>query len=411
MKQSGPQPSRPFGASTPAAGLDDHRLQPAPLWHGNQPVRPLWQSLPPSRNRALNILLIIAAALVTVVVALYLTLVLGPTAFVTCGLIALIPLGICLLGLKWVDRWEPEPKGAKWFAFLWGAGVSIALTLVLGPGINALLVTALATSPDVIGPVIQAPLVEEFAKGLAVLILVYSRKSQFDGPVDGIVYAGLVGAGFAFSENILYFGSAVQEGGVGPGLAWIFVMRGLLSPFAHVMFTAATGLVLGWVIRHKGHSWALPGFIVGLVPAIAGHILWNGGLLLVFDSFFGFYILLQMPLFTAAVAAVFLLRRAERGLTQRRLLDYARSGWLTETEVGLLATSDGRRRALAWASRYGARKTMASFVHTATRLAFIRQRIVLGHHLAENTASERQLLEEMTVTRSALFQQAEAAER
>ncbi|GAA1338471.1 PrsW family intramembrane metalloprotease [Arthrobacter roseus] len=411
MNQPGPQASLPFEASRPVAGSGDHRIQPTPAWQGHQPVRQLWQNLPPSRHHALNIILIIVAALVTFVVALYLTLALGPTAFVTCGLLALIPLGICLLGLRWVDRWEPEPKGAKWFAFLWGAGVSIALTLVLGPGINALLVTALSTSPDVVGPVIQAPLVEEFAKGLAVLILVYSRRSQFDGPVDGIVYAGLVGAGFAFSENILYFGSAVMEGGVGPGLAWIFVMRGLLSPFAHVMFTAATGLVLGWVIMHKGHSWALPGFIAGLVPAIAGHILWNGGLLLVFDNFFGFYILLQMPLFAAAVSGVFLLRRAERRLTHRRLLDYAYSGWLTETEVGLLATPDGRRQAVAWASRYGARKTMKSFVHTATRLAFIRQRIVLSHHLAENTACERQLLEEMTVTRSVLFQQAGAAAR
>lgn len=411
MKPHGPQASLPFEASGPAAGQGGPHLQPVPAWHGGKPVRPLWQSVPPTQNRALNVILIIVAALVSVLVSLYLTMVLGPTAFIICGLLALVPLGICLLGLSWVDRWEPEPKGAKWFAFLWGAGMSIALALLLGPGVSSLLVATLSASPEVIGPVIQAPLVEEFAKGLAVLILVYSRRSQFDGPVDGIVYAGLVGAGFAFSENILYFGSAVTEGGAGPGLVGIFVMRGLLSPFAHVMFTAATGFVLGWVLMRKGQSWALPGFIAGLIPAIAGHILWNGGLLLVFDNFFGFYVLLQVPLFAAAVAGVFLLRRAERRLTYQRLLDYAHSGWLTETELVLLATPDGRRRAVAWASGYGAGRTMKSFVHTATRLAFIRQRIVRRHHLAENTARERQLLEEMTVTRSVLFQQAETAAR
>ncbi len=385
--------------------------QPAPAWHGREPVRPVWQNVPRTRHRALNVILVAVAALALVLVCLYLTAVLGSAAFVICGVLALVPLGICLLGLSWVDRWEPEPKGAKWFAFLWGAGISIALTLLLGPGVNALLVAALSTSPDVVGPVIQAPLVEEFAKGLAVLILVFSRRSHFDGPVDGIVYAGLVGAGFAFSENILYFGSAVMEGGVGPGLVWIFVMRGLLSPFAHVMFTAATGFVLGWTVRRFGRSWAVPGFIVGLLPAIAGHMLWNGGLVLVFDNFFGFYILLQMPLFAVALTIVVLLRKAERTLTQQRLQDYALAGWLTDAEVKLLATHEGRNRAIAWATRYGARTTMKAFVNTATRLAFIRQRIILGHHLAENTATERQLLEEMTATRSQLFQQAGAAAR
>ena len=61
----------------------------------------------------------------------------------------------------------------------------------------------------------QAPIVEEFAKGLGVFIIFVIARRAFDGPIDGIVYGGLVGAGFAFTENIQYFAISFIEGGRG----------------------------------------------------------------------------------------------------------------------------------------------------------------------------------------------------
>ena len=71
----------------------------------------------------------------------------------------------------------------------------------------------------------QAPLVEEVAKGLGVLLIYAFSRAHFDGPVDGLVYAATVAAGFAFTENILYFGVALVEGGA-EELGATFVMRG-----------------------------------------------------------------------------------------------------------------------------------------------------------------------------------------
>lgn len=382
----------------------DPHHQPAPTWQGREPVRPVWQRPAPRSSGVMNIALLIGAAGVSLLVSLYLTFTLGTAAFVICGILAPVPLAICAWGIRWIDRWEPEPRAAKWFAFLWGAGMSVAVTLLLGPGVITLLSAALSTTTaDVVGPVIQAPLVEEFAKGLAVLILAFTRRSQFDGPVDGIVYAWLTAAGFAFTENILYFGSAVMDGGIGAGLGGIFVVRGLLSPFAHVMFTAALGFSIGYALRCGRTPWVLPAFILGLIPAIAGHMLWNGGLTVLFDNFLVFYFLLQVPLFAAAFICLFFLRRAERRLTRRRWNDYADTGWFTAVEVAMLATREGRSSALAWASAHGARFSMKEFIQQATRLAFIRQRIGSGHRLAENTAIERQLLAEVTAARERLF--------
>ena len=91
---------------------------------------------------------------------------------------------------------------------------------------------------------------EEFSKGLFLLLLLWWRRAELDGILDGIVYAGMVGIGFAFTENILYLAAAYNgTDGMGPGgteaLTGTFVLRCLFSPFAHPLFTAFTGIGVG----------------------------------------------------------------------------------------------------------------------------------------------------------------------
>ena len=372
----------------------------------------------PSGSRAgngtvLNVLLITAAAVVVVLVGFFLFAALGSEAFILCGFLALIPLGICLVGLHWIDRWEPEPRAALLFAFLWGAGVSVAITVLLGSMVNEVLMTLLPLTPaDVIATVVQAPLVEEAAKGLGVLILVFARRSHFDGPLDGIVYAGTIGAGFAFTENILYFSAALFEtGGVSLQLGFVFVLRGLFSPFAHVLFTAAVGLALGLAVRKPGGARIVVGFTAGLAAAVLGHMFWNGGMALVYDDFFLFYFLLQVPLFVLALAGVAYLRRAEQRLTRARLGEYAAAGWFTPAEVEMLATRSGRRQALRWAGGFGAKPAMRTFIRDATHLALTRQQLVNGRDPRMNASREERILAGLIRTRAVLLQTAGTARR
>ena len=114
----------------------------------------------------------------------------------------------------WVDRWEPEPPRTLLFAFLWGACVAALSALLINS--SAVLVADAVLgqgSGDVLGASVIAPIVEEGVKGAFVVGLLIFRRREFDGIVDGIVYAGLVGAGFAFTENILYMGRAFAEDG------------------------------------------------------------------------------------------------------------------------------------------------------------------------------------------------------
>ncbi|POH58772.1 PrsW family intramembrane metalloprotease [Arthrobacter glacialis] len=365
-------------------------------------------------TKVMNIILLCVFGLVAMGTLVFFAFSLGVSVFLICGLLALIPLTICVLTLLWIDRWEPEPIPALVLGFCWGAGMAVITTLVLGSWVQPLLMSGGSEADaDMVGAVIQAPLVEEFCKGVGLLLLFFLRRRTFDGPVDGVVYAGIIAAGFAFTENILYFGNELQESqGAAGGLVAIFVMRGLMSPFAHVMFTAALGLCVGYAARNGGTLMVLGAWVVGLIPAMLLHGLWNGTSFLG-ANFFLVYGVLQVPLFIVFILGIIWLRRSEAKLTRKRLADYVPSGWFTEPEVPMLATGAGRRRAMAWSKTFAAGPVMKEFIRLATRLAFTRQRLLVdakgapgsgaARRFATGQVLELRLLEKITAVRNELL--------
>lgn len=312
--------------------------------------------------------------------------------------LALIPLAIVLIGVHHIDRWEPEPRGLVAFALAWGAIAAVGLALLVDIGLTLLF----GIRPDALSAVIQAPIVEEIAKGLGVFLIFVIARRAFDGPVDGVVYGALVGAGFAFTENIQYFALSLIEGGGGE-LTMTFIVRALMSPFAHAMFTALTGYAIGRVARRGGTaSAAFRAGCVGLIGAVVLHAFWNGSA--VFADFFSLYVTLQVPLFIGFILAIVALKREEAMLTLERLGDYARAGWFTPQEVQMLATREGRRSGLAWAAGLRGDRTalMKAFIADATALAANRQRAVTGRD-AKTADTERLLLARISATRQQLL--------
>ncbi|MGD8196171.1 PrsW family intramembrane metalloprotease [Herbiconiux sp. P18] len=351
---------------------------------------------------------IIVLAFVFLAVIGYLVLGLGPVTVVVCAVLALIPLSAVITAVTLIDRWEPEPRPALWFAFLWGAAASVAIALIVDFGVQVAVAAAsngTATTSDLWGAVIQAPFVEEGAKAAGILILLLIFHRQFDGPVDGLVYGATVAAGFAFTENILYFGQALIESG-GVGLGFTFVLRGIMSPFAHVMFTACTGVALGFAVRRRNRLAAVGVFVLGLLLAVGLHALWNGSTFIVqgLDGFFLVYFAVQVPLFVLAIVFVVLLRRAERRLTTARLTEYAEAGWFSPAEVEMLSTGAGRRYARRWARTLpgNGEPAMRAFTRDATRLAFVRQRMLSGRSTQTPRHDEAELLEALLADRLAL---------
>src|SRR5690606_5883089 len=75
----------------------------------------------------------------------------------------------------------------------------------------------------IVGAVVSAPITEEFWKGLGVLGVFLFLRREFDGVVDGIMYATFTGLGFATVENVVYYAEAAQHGG--GTLAGTFFLR------------------------------------------------------------------------------------------------------------------------------------------------------------------------------------------
>lgn len=369
-RPSAAQPSDPF--PTMLAGRSPY-APPAPSAPAPAPAMPAIP-MPARRGRSASVWVFGVLAFLLIALIAYFALFLGVGASVVGLVLALVPLAIVLTGVRMIDRWEPEPKSLVIFALAWGAVAAVGITLL----VDLAFALAVGQRNEFFAAVIQAPVIEELAKGAGVLLVFGIGRRAFDGPVDGVVYGALVGAGFAFTENIQYFGTSLTSGGAGE-LTVTFILRGLVSPFAHAMFTALTGFAIGLAARRGASTaGAVGSAATGLVGAIALHAYWNGSSLL--GDFIALYITTQVPLFIAFIIAILALRREEARLTRLRLGDYAAAGWFTPQEVEMLATPAGRRTGLQWAAglRGDRRDVMKAFIRDAAALAAVRQRAITG---------------------------------
>ena len=241
-------------------------------------------------------------------------------------LIALIPLAYTVPVFGWLDRLEPEPRAMRWNAFLWGAGISVLVAGVVNEFTDATFGTSAAL-------VISAPVVEEIMKSLG--ILGAAKRNQVDTPLDGVVYAGYVGLGFAMVENVIYFSQAITDGDLG----LVFVMRGLFSPFAHPFFTLWVGLAIGSAVR-KGRSRRFAA-MRGLPLAIALHASWNATGL---NGFFALLLLGHIVLFFIVVRRLRRMRRDEIALVRSRLQQLAFSQNLSPVELDTYGDLRATRR-------------------------------------------------------------------
>jgi RsiW-degrading membrane proteinase PrsW (M82 family) len=341
--------------------------------------------------------------LTALVVAAYLGAAFGVQTALLALAVALVPLGIVIPTFLWLDRFESEPTRYLVSAFLWGALVAAAVAALFNT--SAILVLEAVTDPEsarATTAVLVAPLVEEAAKGAFVLLVWRLLRREFDGITDGMVYAGICAAGFAFTENIQYLAQAWSDGG-GEALTATFVARCLMSPFAHPMFTVLIGVGIG--VAATSRSW-LPRIVapvVGYVLAVLAHAMWNLAAVTGGSGMIVVYLLVEVPIFLAFLAFVGWARRREGRLIGRYLHPYADAGWLSPAEVAMLASMARRREARAWARANTGRnglEGMRAFQDVASELALLRHRMYHSAADEHAVAQERELLLALSARRA-----------
>jgi len=294
-------------------------------------------------------------------------LLLDPVPAALATLIAFTPAFLYILPLMGLDRYDPEPFWLLAFAFAWGALVAVLVSLFVNSAFG--IVVAIGTgSPglaSIMSAVISAPVVEEASKGVGLLVLLIFFRRYFDDILDGVVYGGVIALGFATVENVMYYGEGLNRAYMEFGLTsqalmsflLLFTLRGIMSPFAHVTFTAMTGIGCG--ISRESHNgfvkFIMP--VLGYIAAVILHGIWNGlGIIITvlivgmgleptcsslglggqdvgLCGFFTFYLLLEVPLFLIFIAFCFyIMRRQRRILTDMLAIDVAR-GMISEEHL------------------------------------------------------------------------------
>jgi len=328
----------------------------------------------------------------------------SPAWWPVTAFLAGISLVVIALVMFLADLWDPQPLPLLLIAVFWGAAIAAFTSYWLNT-LNSLLVyliTGSEAAAAFAGPVISAPLVEETTKGAGLLVLMLLARRYFNGPLDGLIYGSLIGGGFAFTENIIYYSRTLEDAG-GWGVLGLFIVRGVLNIFGHAIYTACTGIIVGFVARKWGSIMGFLVFIPALIPGMLLHAGWNfsagiGGGAMTIIMFGG-----QAILSLFFLLFIVLLIWDESRLTRVRLGDYANQGWLTHEEVDMLATWKGRREGKRWASQIGAKPVMKRFIRESADLASIRQRLLADGANPKVVSIERRLLARLTTNRQELL--------
>jgi len=363
------------------------------------PSGPPQYAMRSSNTSALKIVLAVFGAMVAAFLGLIVLLLIGveagPVGLLVGMICACLPVPIYVMLLLWIDRYESEPLWMLITAFLWGALVAVLIALVLNTSVMIISAgsTHSAQVGELMGGVVSAPIVEESAKAFILFIFFFFKKDEFDGIIDGIVYAGMAGLGFAMTENIVYYGRALVGGGVGV-LTFTIILRGMVAPFSHPLFTSMTGIGLGWSRQSDNGFIKVTMPVVGFMLAILLHATWNGSVM--FGGGAGFiiaYLMIMAPAFVGTLMTiVFSLRREGRIVREFLYPDY-QNGLFPSQEYEKLCTVRGRMGMswnMFWNRGFSVWRLRMRRNQIASELAFHRSRVARGFVSSPHVAQERE---------------------
>jgi RsiW-degrading membrane proteinase PrsW (M82 family) len=289
-----------------------------------------------------------------------------------------LAMTVVVLAYLWLDRWEPEPPRLLILAFLWGASVAVIIATILQLTLEAAINPGATEAIHPVSVVLGAPLTEEAAKGLfLVLMMTGLRRNELNSLTDCLIYAGFVGAGFSWLEDILYIGGGAS---VSESLSTA-ALRLIMAPFAHSLFTTAFAIGVYFALQQR-NAVAKVGYIaLGYLGAVIMHGMWNGSSMLSIQAYFIVYVFWMVPIFGLAIWLGVRSRRREQEVVAGKLPGMVAAGLVMPNEATWLGSIGNRKLAIDQATRLGGRpagKSVKKFAAQVVELAFVRDRIDRG---------------------------------
>jgi RsiW-degrading membrane proteinase PrsW (M82 family) len=330
--------------------------------------------------------------------------VIGRRAFVYAVLFAFAPVVPMVAVFVWLDRLRPEPTRLLLAALTWGGLIATYVSLRLNGWLAADLGDRFGASAR--SAVFVAPWVEEACKATIIFAVAWWRRHDFNGVIAGVVYAGLTGIGFAFTENIVYYGQIFQhvhdlgnDNGAAMGAVQsLFLWRGVAAPFIHPMFTMMTGIGIGLAVRYRNVGVRVVAPVVGYCTAVLLHMGYNtAASFAVGRALVGVYVGMLVPTLLLVSTIVAWAARHQRRVLAARLQDYTVYGWLKPAQIPYLVARTERAAFRRQAKALG--RPELERVRTLQRagvdLGTLRDRMVRGVASDDELGREARLIYEV----------------
>lgn len=321
--------------------------------------------------------------------------------------LALPTLLVWIVLFLWFDRYRPQRLGLWWMALGWGLAVSPAFSLVVNSWAGEEMMVRGSGDPSsgARPAIFAAPFVEEASKASVLFLIAIAWRYRLVSKVGGIALAGLSAAGFAFTENIIYYArvivyssTEIAAGDPEAALQSIVFLRGFLTMFGHPLFTMMTGI--GLLVGLRAHSKVVRVLapLIGFLAAALLHMAFNAtASLFPQEQLTWIYFTVALPLVLGAV--IYAVRQifAEGRRHRDRLADYVRMGWLRESDVYVFARQRSRWKAVFVALTYGWNSLLATIglQRRISELVYLRDSQVRGTIDATGDERARELIDEI----------------
>ena len=305
-----------------------------------------------------------------------------------------------------IDRYKPQRLIAWFLAVMWGGCVAITGAYYANSWVAAQMAVVDETSGTsaVRAAVFVAPFVEEFMKACVIFLIASVDRNRFTSRVSGAVIGGLAGAGFAFTENIIYYARVVVYGSYTSGagdvmeyLDYMVLLRGVLTCFGHPLFTLMTGVGVAFAVTSRSKTVRVLAPVTGYLFAALLHMFFNWASSMISEEqLVPLILIIAWPIVILVLFRVIVSSVSQGRTVKARLGDYVTMGWLPDTYPAAFS----RLRTRAWTviiSPWHANVIKTWTLQTrVTQLALLREAITRGTVDDAGIWRERELVDEIS---------------
>lgn len=239
-----------------------------------------------------------------------------------------------------LDRFDPEPWWCLALAFFWGALVATGCAGTVNTAVHVVASHSMSKEQALfVTTCVSAPITEEIMKGLGVLGFFFFLRREFDGVVDGIIYATFIALGFAAVENVHYYADAALRGR--DVFQETFVLRGVIAPWGHPLYTSMTGIGFGIARETSRPRLRIVAPLSGLLVAMLLHATWNF-IPSMGSAVFVLSLLLWLAFVAAFVVMIVVLVARKGRIIRENLRDEVLFGTLGENELARVTSATAR---------------------------------------------------------------------